>query len=161
MLCWSFKSSSFFLALFLLSVMNTMMFNNPSHFSKSESCIMQVQRSKSNFLHRGVCSPLDGVIGRRESSAELGERSDKLQRGARMPGQRRAGQLVHYSSQKTAILPSWSAGKAGCLASIEFCTPWRNTHRPWPYSFPRLAVAHNHLYLFTSSCVTSLTSFVP
>ena len=31
---------------------------------------------------------------RRESSAELGERSDKLQRGARMPGQRRAGQLV-------------------------------------------------------------------
>ena len=30
----------------------------------------------------GVCSPLDGVIGRRESSAELGERSDKLQRGA-------------------------------------------------------------------------------
>ena len=66
----------------------------PVTFSKSESCIMQVQRSKSNFLYRGVSSPLDGVIGRRESSAELGERSDKLQRGARMPGQRRAGQLV-------------------------------------------------------------------
>ena len=38
------------------------------------------------------------LIGRRESSAELGERSDKLQRGARMPGQRQAGQLVLYIS---------------------------------------------------------------
>ena len=85
-----------FLALFLLLVLNTKMFNDPSHFSKSESCIMQVQRSKSNFLHGGVCSPLDGVIGRRETSKELGERSDKLQRGAPMPGQRRAGQLVYY-----------------------------------------------------------------
>ena len=75
--------------------MNTNMFNDPSHFSKSESCIMQVQRSKSNFLHRGMCSPLDGVIGRRESSAEVGERSAKLQRGAEMPGQRWAGQLVY------------------------------------------------------------------
>ena len=54
----------------------------PVTFSKSESCILQVQQSKSNFLHRGMCSPLDGVIGRRESSAELGERSDKVQRGA-------------------------------------------------------------------------------
>ena len=38
---------------------------------------------------------MDGEIGRRESSAELGERSDKLQCGARTPGQRRAGQLVY------------------------------------------------------------------
>ena len=85
--------------------MNTKMFNDPSHFSKSESCIMQVQRSKSNFLHRGVCSPLDGVIGRRESSAELGERSDQLQRGARMPGQRRAGQLVHTTAARVSLPP--------------------------------------------------------
>ena len=39
-----FHISSFFLALFLLSVMDTMMFN-PSHFfPKAKAAIMQVQR---------------------------------------------------------------------------------------------------------------------
>ena len=72
-------------------------------FSKSESCIMQVQRSKSTFLLRGVCSPLDGVIGRRESSAELGPRGAKRQTSARSANARQRPawpiyyQLVDYS----------------------------------------------------------------
>ena len=54
---------------------------------------MQVQR-RANFLPRGVCSSLGWVTGKQERWAEPKERRDKLQRGAQMPGQRRAGQLV-------------------------------------------------------------------
>ena len=55
--------------------------------------------------------------------AELGERSDKLQRGARMPGQRRAGQLVYIYktvvSDRVLILyrPCAYPGAVPCHAS--------------------------------------------
>ena len=62
-------------------------------FSKAKTAIMQAQRW-AIFLHRGVCSSPGWVIVKRESWAEQEERSDKVQRGARMPEQCRAGQLV-------------------------------------------------------------------
>ena len=109
--------------------MNTKMFNDPSHFfPKVKAVFLQVQRSKSNFLHRGVCSPLDGVIGRRESSAELGERSDKLQRGARMPGQRQAGQLVFHKKSKERLVKVATEVARLCRVSIQSCTQ----NRPSP-----------------------------
>ena len=40
MLCCSFTSPLFFLALFLLSVMNTMMFNDPSHFFQKPKLLL-------------------------------------------------------------------------------------------------------------------------
>ena len=64
-------------------------------FSKVKAAIMQAQRW-TIFLHRGVCSFLGCVIAnsKRVSWAEREERSDQVQRGARTPEQRWAGQLV-------------------------------------------------------------------
>ena len=61
------------------------------------------------FFLRVVCSPLDWLIGKREIWAELGERSDKLLSGARMPGQHRAGQLKpNILLYPAAIATTWA-----------------------------------------------------
>ena len=64
-------------------------------FSKAKADIMQAQRW-AIFLQGGVCSSLGWVIAKRESWAEQEERSGKVQRGARLPEQRRAGQLLPW-----------------------------------------------------------------
>ena len=73
--------------------------NKHNHFFPAKAAIMQVQR-RANFLPWGVGSSrvLGWVTGKGESWAEPEERirSDKLQRRARMSGQRRAGELVTY-----------------------------------------------------------------
>ena len=88
----------------------------PTHFKEKQS--FSLMNSSS----------LGWVIAKRESSS-------KVQRGARMPGQRRAGQLVHYDETKlntrrkisTCLLDSWSCRK--------------NSFRLWLSEFARLLIS--------------------
>ena len=81
-------------------------------FPKAKAVIMQVQR-RATFL----CSPLDWVIGKRESWAEIEERSDKLQHGAQMPG------LASYGNIENGyrVVDHWWGGGGGGLSD-----PWRS-----------------------------------
>ena len=78
-----------------------MMFNDPSHFfPKAKAVILQVQRIiASNFSPWGSVFTF-GLSDQESRKLDERPRSDRLvlQRGARMPGQRRAGQLIGRTS---------------------------------------------------------------
>ena len=93
-----------FLALFLLSVMNTMMFNDPSHFFQKRKLLLCKFNDRRAIFFIGECVHLwTEWSGGGWSSAELGERSDKLQHGARMPGQRPGWPASKYIKKDESI----------------------------------------------------------
>ena len=124
MLCWSFTVSSFFLALFLLSVMSTMTFNDPSHFFQKRKLYYASWTIEKQFSIRECVHLWMEWSGGKLSSAELGEQSDKLQRGARMPGQRRGGQLVLLYLSKLKEKRIW-LGVIPTRASLQSLDMWR------------------------------------
>ena len=95
MLRCSFKLALFSLLLFFCRQWTHWFFNDPSHFFSKSQSRYYASSTKSKLFSIGKCVHLwVEWLGKRASWAGPEERSNKLQRGARIPGQRRAGQLV-------------------------------------------------------------------